>query len=250
MSELKMLRLQFTPDWRASALALLLLPLLLSLGFWQLERAEEKRQLESLFAQRQASAALAIEEIWHRADVRYQPVRLQGHYINDKQLLLDNRIYQGQFGYEVITPFLLSSGDKVILVNRGWLAADRSRRSLPGITPIDGPVELIAEVYVPSSEMMLLGDEQSEGWPRIVQSVNVASVAASFEQTLFPYTARLKDFSPGHYQPNWVVVNLQPEKHTAYAVQWFTMSATLLLIAFLANTNFWALIKPSGNNKQ
>lgn len=247
MPEMNRERLQFTPNWRASMLVLMLLPLLVSLGFWQLDRAEEKRQLQYLFAQRQADGPLPIAQLYDTEDLQYQPVTLRGEFINDKAVLLDNRIYHGRFGYEVITPFQLEGKDKIVLVNRGWLAGDNSRRTLPDIKPVEGLVDLTAEVYVPQGEMLRLADEQSQGWPRVLQSVTIKDLAPEFELPVFPYSVRLTEGSAGSYQANWVLVNLQPEKHTGYAVQWFAMSFTLLVIAVLANSNLWSVIK---RNKQ
>ncbi len=240
MPEVK--RLKFTPNLRASALALLLLPGLMSLGFWQLDRAEEKRQLQQLFEQRQSAGSVPITELQPQRDLRYQPVTLRGQFVNDKALLLDNRIYQQRFGYEIITPFKLADMNLLVLVNRGWLPGDPSRRTLPEIAAVTGTIELSAEVYVPQGEMFQLGTSENSKWPRVVQSVKVDELHKEFSTPLFPYTVRLSAGEPGSYQANWVVVNLQPEKHTGYAVQWFAMSATLLLIGFLANTNCWSLL--------
>ena len=88
MTDIKHQGLQFTLDWRASLLVLMLLPLLLSLGFWQLERADEKRVLQELFQQRQSAGPIAIEELSEDQDLRYQPLTLRGKYINEKSLFL------------------------------------------------------------------------------------------------------------------------------------------------------------------
>ncbi|ARN74066.1 SURF1 family protein [Oceanicoccus sagamiensis] len=245
MSEPQSKRLQFTPNWRASLLAVLLLPLVVSLGFWQLDRAEEKRQLQALFEQRQMSGPMALEELDRKADLRYQPVTLRGEFINEKALLLDNRIYQGRFGYEIITPFRLTGSNTLVMVNRGWLEGDISRRSLPAIKAIKGETTLSGEIYVPQGDVMLLADEAAIGWPRVMQSLNIQALQREFEDQLFPYSVRIKQISGASYIPNWVVVNLQPEKHTGYAVQWFAMAVTLLVIGLLANTNLWSLIKRS-----
>ncbi|MCP3909135.1 MAG: SURF1 family protein [Oceanicoccus sp.] len=243
MSDLQSKRLQFTPNWRASLLAVLLLPVVISLGFWQLDRAEEKRQLQDLFEHRQLAGPVALEALNTQADLRYQPVTLRGEFVNEKAVLLDNRIYQGRFGYEIITPFRLVDSKTMVLVNRGWLEGDISRRSLPAIKAIAGEIALIGEVYVPQGDVMLLADESASGWPRVMQSLNIEALQKEFEQTLFPYSVRIKQISAASYTPNWVVVNLQPEKHTGYAVQWFAMAVALLVIGLLANTNLWSLIK-------
>lgn len=234
-------RVQF--DWRVTVLALCLLPVLLSLGFWQLDRAEEKRQLQALFDQRQQSGPVPIASLADSGDLRYQPVSLRGEFLNDKTLLLDNRIHQGRFGYEVVVPFRLRDAERIVLVNRGWVPGDSSRRSLPAPVPVTGPQLLTGTVYVPQGKLMVLAETRDTGWPRVVQSVDVDSLRDAFEQPLFAYTVRLDAGSPGALETYWQVVNVQPAKHTGYAVQWFAMSATLVLIALLANTNLWSLFR-------
>ncbi len=234
---------KFTFDWRVTALAVLLLPLLLSLGFWQLDRAEEKRQLQALFKQRQERGPLPIDELDPAQDLRYQPVSLRGEFLSGRQLLLDNRIHQGQFGYEVVTPLQLADGERIVLVNRGWVSGDPARRSLPAVATVDGVQMLSGDIHVPQGELMQLGEATAGGWPRVVQSIDVEALAPLFERPLFPYTVRLHAGEPGSLQPSWQVVNVQPAKHTGYAVQWFAMSAALVVIVVLANTNLWSLLK-------
>ncbi|MGK0499774.1 MAG: cytochrome oxidase assembly protein ShyY1 [Oceanicoccus sp.] len=236
-------RLRFTPNWRASVLAVLLIPLLLWLGFWQLDRAEEKRGLQQQFEQRQQRGPVLLSSLDGNGDLRYQSVELSGEFINDKVLLLDNRIYQGRFGYEIIQPFKLTDKAQLVLVNRGWVVGDKSRRELPNIKPLLGDLTLVAEIYVPHGEPFSLGNDSAIGWPRVLQSLEIAELTAEFELPLFPYTVRLKQESSASFENNWMVVNLKPSKHVGYAVQWFAMSATLLIILLLSNTNLWALLK-------
>lgn len=236
-------RLQIKFDWKASALVLMLLPVTMSLGFWQLDRAEEKRQIQALFQQRQNNGPVPIEQLDENSDLRYQPVELQGNYLNDKWLLLDNRINHGKFGYEIVTPFKLTNSNLVVFINRGWVPGDISRRTLPSITAVDNEVELVGEIYVPQGQMMVLESQPITEWSTIVQSIDVKGLASKVDGEVFPHTVRINEFSPGAYKSNWMVVNVQPAKHTAYAVQWFAMTFTLLIIAFLSNTNSWALLK-------
>lgn len=234
----------FTPEWRTIGLALLFLPILLALGFWQLERADEKTRLQAHYDTREQQGPVTIEELFDLDDLRYQPVRLTGEFIHQHTVYLDNRIHNQRFGYEVITLFKLRNSDYSVFVNRGWVPGDRSRRTLPTIEKLDGMVDLVGEVHVPQSEMLTLGSERSSAaWPRVMQTIKVSELAAEFSSPLFPYTVRLAKDSPGSFEENWVVVNLSPEKHTGYAVQWFAMSIALVLWLLAANTNIIALIK-------
>lgn len=236
-------RLQFNFDWRASLLVVILLPVVVSLGFWQIERADEKRRLQSLFDDRQKLGAVAIETLADDADLRFQPVSLTGQFLNDKTAFLDNRVYQRRFGYEIITPFQLAGSEQIVLVNRGWLEGDSSRRSLPHVETIKGEVALSADIYVPQGEMMVLAEDANSGWPGVIQSIDIDEIQGLLGRPIFPYSVRLRAGNPGSYKAYWKIVNMQPEKHTGYAVQWFAMAIMLLFIALLANTNCWAWIK-------
>jgi len=234
----------FTPEWRSIGLALLLLPFLLALGFWQLERAGEKTVLQAHFETRERQGPVDIEELFDLADLRYQPIRLTGEFDHQRTVYLDNRIHNRQFGYEVVTLFKLHDRDHWVFVNRGWVAGDSSRRSLPSVGELNGIVDLVGEVHVPQSEMLTLGTEESAAaWPRVMQTINVSKLASEISVPVFPYTVRLAKNSPGSFEENWVVVNLKPAKHTGYAVQWFSMSVALTLLVIVANTNIIALIK-------
>src|SRR5690606_28900045 len=117
--------------------AILLLPLLVWLGFWQLERAAEKTAILTELAERRALPALEASQIKappltnEEPDWRHRQVRLLGRYHPTLQWLLDNRIHEGRPGYEVLTAFELDAGQGWILVNRGWLPAPLERSQLP-----------------------------------------------------------------------------------------------------------------------
>jgi len=243
-----MLKFAITPDWRATALAMLLLPLVISLGFWQLQRAQEKIELKELYQQRQLAGPIVIESL-PAGELHYQPVILRGHFINDRTLFLDNRISRGQFGYEVVMPFQLHGSDQVVLVNRGWVAGDRSRRSLPSPPVVAGmgeTLELLGDIYISQGALLQLAAEQSSSsWPRVSQSVDVVKMAAALQLPLFPYVVRLQEGSPASLRANWMVVNIEPAKHTGYAVQWFAMAVMLLIILVIVNSNIVIIVKQS-----
>jgi surfeit locus 1 family protein len=235
--------LRFRPDWKTTVLAALLMPCLLMMGFWQLTRAQEKRELKAVFEQRKVQAPVAITELQEGQDLRYQRVRLNGEFVNDRNLFLDNKIHRGQFGYDVVSLFKLSGVDTFILVNRGWVPGDRSRRTLPTIETQSGVLEISGEIYVPAGKMLSLGSDNASDWPRVVQSLDINALTEETGLNLFPYSVRMNANMTNAFLPNWVVVNVQPEKHIAYAFQWFAMATTLVIIALLANTNLWSLIK-------
>ena len=223
---------QFRFDPKLTLLTALLLPLLLSLGFWQLRREQEKLDLQAQYAARQQETPLPLSELTgNEADLQYRQVRIVGEYDNAHSFLLDNRIHRGQPGYELITP-VLTSQNGLVLVNRGWLPQGATRAQLPVPETLSGTVNLMGTVYVPVGRQLVLGSgETSAAWPRVVQTLDPAAMAAAAgheERALFPYSVRLADAMPGVLVRDWPVISTTPEKHRGYAVQWFAMAAMLL----------------------
>jgi cytochrome oxidase assembly protein ShyY1 len=217
-------------DWKLSVLTALLLPLLLSLGFWQLRREQEKLDLQQLYAARQIEAPIAFEQLDLAQDQQYRQVVLSGRYDNVHSFLLDNRVHRGQVGYDLLTPVISDSG-RVVLVNRGWLPQGASRARLPVPEFIDEEVMLPGTVYVPVGTPFVLSDNaDSAGWPRVIQIVDPALMAAAAgyaTSRVFPHSIRLAEGAPGVLVRDWPVISTTPEKHRGYAVQWFAMAAML-----------------------
>jgi surfeit locus 1 family protein len=93
---------------------------LLLLGFWQLERADEKRAIEHAIVLASLNSAQLVTQTDTLIQKEYYQVLLEGRYDNDKQFIYDNQIVNGNAGYYVLTPFILDN-KTVILVNRGFV---------------------------------------------------------------------------------------------------------------------------------
>ena len=209
------------------------LPVLVMLGNWQLDREQEKLQLQSLYDRRQMDLPVSLAQIdWTMADLSYQKVRISGHFDNQRYFLLDNRVQDGRVGYEVLMPFEAPNGERLI-VNRGWIAQGDSRAQLPVLEPINDQLSVEGTLYVPLSEPYMLSDLQEANtgtWPQVVQKIDIPEWSDTLGVALRPYTVRLAQDSEGALLAKWQTVNMLPEKHKAYAVQWFTMAAALLLM--------------------
>lgn len=208
-------------------------PLLFWLGHWQLDREHEKTLLQQNYEMRTQAPAMPLDALdWQREDLAFLKVWAKGQYEEERVYLLDNKIHDGQVGYELINPFVTESG-QTVLVNRGWIAQGASRSELPAIPIVEGSVEIQGTVYVPLDDVFLLsGVEESavsEG-PKVIQSIQMDILSADLEKKLAPYSVRLLDSSPGLTQANWQAVNMLPEKHRAYAVQWFAMLCALIIM--------------------
>ncbi len=214
---------------------LIALLLTVTAGFWQLRRAEEKRELLAVFAARAQQKPVMLAEVDPDADNRYLRVSVSGRPDRQHQFLLDNRMRDGRAGYEVLTPVQFSDGVWV-LVNRGWLPRGPSRTSLPELPLLPEQVHWVGFLHSSASQALVLGPEEPiAGWPQIVQQPDLELLERRLDREFFPYRVRLEN-SPG-FDTGWITVNLSPAQHQGYAVQWFGLSLTLMVLGLFSNSN-------------
>jgi surfeit locus 1 family protein len=153
--------------------------------------------------------------------------------------LLDNRTYQGQAGYHVLTPLRLPYAESVVLVNRGWVPTGLDRALLPELPGPAGPVILEALTSLPPEKRLRLGDaeEGHAGWPKVLQQLDMAELEQLLETRLVPVILLLDASDEHGFVREWQpVYDVTPDKHRAYAMQWFTLAIVLLLIYIGVNS--------------
>lgn len=227
----------FTPKWLPTIVTLLLLPFLVSLGFWQLDRADQKSALQHDFASRPLAAPLSLADLSKDRDIRYYPITLRGHY-TDKIILLDNKIVKSRVGFDVLTPFVPINSNKSILINRGWIPRGQSRQDMPSIPAVDGQQTLRGTIYVPPKKILTLTKqtlEQPAANIIITQTINLPLLAKKLKRNLYPVIVLLSPKAENGFVREWNPVVITSYKHLGYAVQWFALAATLLFLFLFAS---------------
>jgi len=238
-----------TFSWQPNAkllfLVLLMMPLLISLGYWQLDRAQEKREILAEFKANQESQPVAFELLDPSVNLQYRQVQFVGELDASRRVLLDNRVRNGRPGYEIFEVLTIASSELKILVNRGWVQASLDRNQLPEIESVTDKVLLRGSLYKVLRGGLQLDDgvRAVESWPARVGWISTERAAEIFSDEFFAYQLRLDSDSVGALTTGWPTVSVQPEKHTAYAVQWFVMALVLLLLTINANSNLKAWFK-------
>jgi len=218
-------------------IVIFLLALLLRLGFWQLSRAEEKREFLASQQEEMQKEALPIAKLLaDTKDLRHRQVILEGHYDAKHQFLLDNQFHHGKVGYAVLTPFILTADSRVILINRGWVLMNKDRKQLPAISfmPPVGELSIVGVINdFPQVGLILEGaDEPGEGWPSVVQLIDTQKISNKLKQPILDFQVQLLADQPYGYVREWKLnARIPPEKHVAYAFQWFALAITLTLLA-------------------
>ena len=223
---------RFTPKWTMTLLALLAMLTFSRLGYWQLERAEEKKQIlkaEAKFAKEPPSIWTA-EMTMPR---QYQRITVEGSYL-PQFFLLDNQHHQHQFGFHVFSPLVLNSGE-VVLIDRGWVAGDVTRQTWPKLSIPKGSLRLTGSAYYASNKNWLLGPsyEQKGKNLTIIEGIDTKLVGQFLHKSIYPFIIRLNKNEAQGYVREWAVVSMPAERHYAYALQWFAL-ACVILILFIA----------------
>jgi surfeit locus 1 family protein len=224
---------EFRPALVPSLAALLLLPVLLALGFWQLDRAEQKRAWEQSMEAGAAAPALnlnAAQPIF--AHSRHRLAQASGDYDPEHAFLLDNQIEQGRAGYRLLMPLRLSGTDRAVLVDRGWLQAPSSRQQLPELPGGSLSITVVGRIDGGPSVGMRLGApaENDEAWPRRIQYIDFDYLQSQVEYDLMPYLLQ-----PDERSAAAAYTAMPAEKHVGYAVQWFALALTLVVIYVAVN---------------
>ena len=211
--------------------ALVFFALLAKLGFWQLSRAEEKRQILAELVQASEAASVELKEI--DGDLRawsYRRIVARGKLDLSRQFLLDNQVVDDRVGFHVLTP--LDAAGKTILLDRGFVPIDGDRSRLPEIDAGCDAVTFPGTVYVPTAGFRLGGIDApgQDDWPRVVQYLDPEAMSARLGRPLAPVVLRLDPGADCGYRREWRWVSSQPMRHTAYAVQWFALAATVLVL--------------------
>ncbi|GAB1262685.1 SURF1 family protein [Aurantivibrio plasticivorans] len=251
------MRISFQLDLRVTFLAVAVLPVLLSLGVWQLNRADEKREIIEQRQIKQSQPDVALSSLLNTPKDRlaFTPVELRGQFDSERLFFLDNAIYESSVGYEILQPFeyldLSSNSKHWALVNRGWVKAPGSRDQLPEVYPApSGPITIRGEIYSIPGESYVLEPQEftRDQWPQVIQTVDIEQISAAMGIEFFPKQIRLNADEPSALLAYWEPVAVTPEKHVGYAVQWFSMSIGLILWFLFASTNVWNVIRNKFSN--
>jgi surfeit locus 1 family protein len=209
--------------------------LFLSLGAWQVQRANEKQQFLDLEVKRVNESVQMVSETPNDATaLRYKKATVTGHYDTTKQFLLDNQIDKGKAGYFVFTQFKLENSNKVILVNRGWIPLIEPRATLPNVDfQADDETTLSGRINTfPSIGLKLDGANQpTQTNPAIVGVIDTQVLATHTGYELFNFQLELDANSPNGFKREWATAKImQPEQHLGYALQWFGLAFVLTII--------------------
>lgn len=203
--------------------------ILVSLGFWQLNRLKEKKLFLASMQENLTSPAIDLAEIHN--NLPYQKIKLNGHFLPNKDVYLYGRrsMSSEKDGYYLVTPFKTAE-DKIILVARGWFS-NRNKNIITQATN-DEPHELIG-VTMPSEKTrsyLPANDIKNNVW--LTLDLHEASKVLGLNLENFYLIEESKDISNLDILLPLSINHLAAIRndHLEYALTWFGLAASLVVI--------------------
>lgn len=212
--------------WQLTALVILFLPVLILLGFWQLHRAEEKKLLQAKFEIQQKISPLTIQQAHGLKNPHYYPILVEGHFDHAHSFLIDNQFHNHRIGYQVITPFILSNHQPMILINRGWI----SKKDHQALTKNKkDKIQIKGLLYIPQKNPLISDIFESSRWPQKILTLDLPKISTHLHHAVYPWIILLDPKNPYGFVRQWQPVNMKASMHTGYAFQWFSMALVLII---------------------
>jgi len=213
-----------------SILILATMAFLVSLGFWQLDRADQKRTIEASIQKANTGVVELIINQNELLNKEYYEVRLQGSYIGDKQFIYDNQIVDQASGYYVLTPFVLSGQSNAIMINRGFIPWNGRRDQLDDIAVDSTYREIKIQVSRPIKRIELKTSDISNQFPVLIQAIDFDVIEEISSTSFVDVIGLLDPSSDDGFVRKWEPYTGSIEKHIGYAIQWFLMALVLGII--------------------
>ncbi|HTS53622.1 MAG TPA: SURF1 family protein [Burkholderiales bacterium] len=204
------------------------------LGNWQLNRAAEKALLQQRIdrAVGQSPIRLGAAPV-DPVDVDYLPVEAGGEFKPDGTLYVDNRVRKGVPGYEIVTPLRIDGSTRYVLVNRGWVKAGANRGQLPQVATPAGAVA-VEGIALPGNPRLFELSSRVQAGP-LWENVTVDRYRKVFGLDLQPIIIQQHNDLGDGLAREWSRPDAGVDRHRAYALQWFSMCAAIIVIYVIVN---------------
>ena len=227
-------------------LAIATIVLFVSLGRWQLDRMHEKQG--RLDAAAQALKSQSLQPLLLASD----PTRVQGYdwamgsgALVNATVWLDNQIQDGKPGLRMYCVLLPDDGVQALLLDAGWWPLD-GKRDLPVFGCPIGSAQVVRGLLAPPPSSGLVRSEAMAGsgpqrW--LATRIDPVAIARELELSagIAPRVLRLDParnkgdsgvmLVPGERDLVILPNTLSPARHLGYAVQWFALAFTVLVVA-------------------
>ena len=191
---------------------------LLSLGFWQIYRLNWKLELIEQIENSLKNNPVELSNIEKK---NYLRIKTSGEIDFDKQIYLYNLNDSGKPGFEVVNPIKI--GDENYLINRGWIPFEK--KGLPEINLVDQN-QIVGTLMLQTkpSSFKPENDIEKNYWFTLNREDILKFTGRNFSDYVIYLNGEYKIPKPR------VITAKISNNHKKYAITWFSMAISILLI--------------------
>jgi cytochrome oxidase assembly protein ShyY1 len=223
---------------------------LVKLGFWQNSRALEKEQRLLRIEQLKSQNPLSLQQINLLAmneNINDMPVLIEGIFDKKSVFLLDNQVNKGRLGYRAYQ--VLITQKNAVLVSLGWVPGSIDRKKLPQIKALSGKHSIHGNVRLIEIGIQLQEQVFNDiKWPLRIQQVELGKLSTLINRQLLPFVIYIDKNEKIGFEKNWQPIVMPPEKHRAYAFQWFSLATAWLMLMVWAKFSTRKTSEKNQNN--
>lgn len=209
---------------------------MVKLGYWQLDRAEQKQRWQQQLEHRINASPLNLSQLQRQLQNEDNPSGFRADITGtaiDKVLLLDNQVVKGQVGYLAYQPLQLTTQSPWLLIELGFIATGAERAILPQIPRMQGHYHLTGKLYRREANPLSKDLLPEPGWPSRIQNLHFKQLAELMGHDVLPVVLQ-PDTIPSINLPRpWQPIPMPSERHLGYALQWFSLAGALALLSTL-----------------
>ena len=199
------------------------------LGFWQLDRRDQKREFNATVVSRTDIAPAPIGDVVgsqaNPDDLEWRIVTATGRFLADEAVTIINRSQDGTAGYSPLAPLLLGDG-QVVFVNRGFVPLNVASPQTPNDT-----VSVLGYLRKTQKRGSLGAVDSTDATTTEFHRIDLSLISRRVEQPTLPMYIQLIEQSPAQTE-TWPAPAKLPEldegPHFSYAVQWWFFSLVAL----------------------
>ena len=221
-------------------MVVLALPILIGLGFWQLERLAWKERLITAIAE--GTKAEPLDVAWFYDGLagkpleagEYMRVTAKGRFLHEKELYLYAPSPTQGPGFQVVTPFVLAGTERMVLVNRGFVPEALKDPAARPAGQVSGETAVTGLVRAPASKGSFTPDNDAKAnlwfWRDFDGMVAAAFADGVMPQKTIPLFIDAETAAPGGWPQGGATELKLPNRHLEYALTWFGLAAALAAI--------------------
>ena len=215
----------------AAVLTVAVFMLLVNLGLWQLDRGQEKLQIEHHLASRTQLPYLSINQFMDGdMDITGFNAKANIAHTDSKLIFLDNQVDASGVGYLVYQLVSTLDSERYLLVELGFVPAGTNRSQLPEVSVRIESGIILGRLYKRSANPLSsdLMAEQMTGLR--IQNLNFEQLESELKVALYPFALQPDNLKNWPLTQPWNPLPMSSAKHFGYAFQWAVMAIVWLAL--------------------